>query len=198
MVFRIHRISSNFIQSLIVHYNCLQKVIAINNSRSLEFTGDGMVLEVGSKAPDFEGKSDRGINIKLYDLLKSSEVVLYFYPKDSTPGCTAEACSFRDNWEDITKTGATVIGVSTDSLESHKKFRDHYSLPFDLISDPEYRIGKMFGLRGLLIKPRVTFVIDRNGIIRHVYESQLNARNHVKEALSALKMIRGNENAGSS
>ncbi|MFG1519822.1 MAG: peroxiredoxin [Thermoplasmataceae archaeon] len=157
-----------------------------------------MVLEVGSKAPDFEGKSDRGINIKLYDLLKSSEVVLYFYPKDSTPGCTAEACSFRDNWEDITKTGATVIGVSTDSLESHKKFRDHYSLPFDLISDPEYRIGKMFGLRGLLIKPRVTFVIDRNGIIRHVYESQLNARNHVKEALSALKMIRGNENAGSS
>jgi len=157
-----------------------------------------MTLEVGSKAPDFEGKSDRGSNIKLYDLLKSSEVVLYFYPKDSTPGCTAEACSFRDNWEDITKTGATVIGVSTDSLESHKKFRDHYSLPFDLISDPEYRIGKMFGLHGLLIKPRVTFVIDRNGTIRHVYESQLNARNHVKEALSALKMIRGNENPGSS
>ena len=152
-----------------------------------------MTLEVGSDAPDFEGKTDKGTNVRLYDLLKSSEVVLYFYPKDSTPGCTAEACSFRDNWEDIQKAGAVVIGVSTDSLDSHKKFRDHYSLPFDLVSDPDYKIGKMYGLHGFIIKPRVTFVIDRMGKIRHVYESQLNAKNHVREALSALKSIQAGE-----
>lgn len=152
-----------------------------------------MTLEVGSVAPDFEGKTDKGTNVRLYDLLKSSEVVLYFYPKDSTPGCTAEACSFRDNWEDIQKAGAVVIGVSTDSLDSHKKFRDHYSLPFDLVSDPDYKIGKMYGLHGFIIKPRVTFVIDRGGKIRHVYESQLNAKNHVREALSALKSIHAGE-----
>ncbi|MGC8505512.1 MAG: peroxiredoxin [Thermoplasmata archaeon] len=152
-----------------------------------------MTLEAGSDAPDFEGKTDKGTNVRLYDLLQSSEVVLYFYPKDSTPGCTAEACSFRDNWEDIQKAGAVVIGVSTDSLDSHRKFREHYSLPFDLVSDPEYKIGKLYGLHGLIIKPRVTFVIDRKGKIRHVYESQLNAKNHVREALSALKSIRAGE-----
>jgi peroxiredoxin Q/BCP len=118
-------------------------------------------------------------------------VVLYFYPKDETPGCTAEACSFRDNWEEVKKYDAVVVGVSSDSVESHKQFKMRHSLPFTLVSDPDKNIRKLYDVKGSLMPPRVTFVIDKEGVIRHVYDSQLNATAHVKEALSALKKIVG-------
>jgi len=150
-----------------------------------------MALKVGSKAPDFEGLTDEGHRFKLYEVVGKKNVVLYFYPKDETPGCTAEACSFRDNWEEVKKYDAVVVGVSSDSVESHKQFKMRHSLPFTLVSDPDKNIRKLYDVKGSLMPPRVTFVIDKEGVIRHVYDSQLNATAHVKEALSALKKIVG-------
>ncbi|WP_126450308.1 peroxiredoxin [Sulfodiicoccus acidiphilus] len=148
-----------------------------------------MALKVGTRAPDFEGVTDSGEKFRLSDLIGKKHIVLYFYPKDDTPGCTAEACSFRDNWEEVKKYDAVVIGVSSDSVESHRQFKSKYSLPFTLISDTTKEIRKLYDVKGTLMPPRVTFVIDKDGIIRHVYDSQLNATAHVREAVNALKKI---------
>ncbi|OWP56526.1 MAG: peroxiredoxin [Thermoplasmatales archaeon B_DKE] len=149
-----------------------------------------MAIKVGEKAPDFKAVSDTGSSITLSDALKDGPVVLYFYPKDETPGCTTEACTFRDRWDDIKKLGATILGVSSDSLESHKKFKEKRNLPFTLLSDPDKSIRKLYGATGAILPPRITFVIDTDGTIRHVYNSQLNARNHAVEAINALNLIR--------
>ncbi len=148
-----------------------------------------MTLKVGDKAPDFTGLTDNGERINLSEKLKEGPVVLYFYPKDETPGCTAEACSFRDNWEDIRKLGATVLGVSSDSVESHKNFKSNRNLQFTLISDEKKEIRKAYGATATLIPPRVTFVIDKEGLIREVYNSQLNATHHVNVAVKSLKSL---------
>ncbi|MCL4411738.1 MAG: peroxiredoxin [Candidatus Thermoplasmatota archaeon] len=148
-----------------------------------------MTLKVGDKAPDFTGLTDSGERINLSEKLKDGPVVLYFYPKDETPGCTAEACSFRDNWEDIRKLGATVLGVSSDSVESHKNFKSNRNLQFTLISDEKKEIRKAYGATGTLIPQRVTFVIDKEGLIREVYNSQLNAAHHVNVALKSLRSL---------
>ncbi len=146
-----------------------------------------MPLRVGDKAPDFTGISDSGEKITLSEKLKEGPVVLYFYPKDETPGCVAEACAFRDRWEDVRKLGATILGVSSDSAESHKKFKANRNLQFTLIADEDKQIRKAYGATGTLIPPRITFVIDKQGNIREVYNSQLNASNHVEVALKSLK-----------
>ncbi|EQB65852.1 MAG: hypothetical protein AMDU3_IPLC00001G0018 [Thermoplasmatales archaeon I-plasma] len=146
-----------------------------------------MPLRVGDKAPDFTGISDSGEKITLSEKLKEGPVVLYFYPKDETPGCVAEACAFRDRWEDVRKLGATILGVSSDSAESHKKFKANRNLQFTLIADEDKQIRKAYGATGTLIPPRITFVIDKQGTIREVYNSQLNASNHVEVALKSLK-----------
>lgn len=154
-----------------------------------------MALKIGDKAPDFDAISDAGSTVTLSKTLKNGPVVLYFYPKDETPGCTAEACSFRDKWSDIKELGATVFGVSSDSVESHVKFKENRSLPFTLLSDPGKTIRKLYGATGTIIPPRVTFVIDSGGTIVHVYNSQMNARNHSTEAISALKKIAENNSS---
>ena len=146
-----------------------------------------MPLRVGDKAPDFTGISDSGERITLSEKLKEGPVVLYFYPKDETPGCVAEACAFRDRWEDVRKLGATILGVSSDSAESHKKFKANRNLQFTLIADEDKQLGKASGGTGTLIPPRITFVIDKQGMIKEVYNSQLNASNHVEVALKSLK-----------
>ncbi|MEM2056376.1 MAG: peroxiredoxin [Thermoplasmatales archaeon] len=148
-----------------------------------------MTLRVGDKAPDFTAISDDGTTVSLSDKLKEGPVVLYFYPKDETPGCGAEACAFRDNWEEIRKLGATVIGVSSDSVESHRQFKENRKLQFTLLSDPKKEIRKKYDATGSLLPPRITYVIDKNGIIREVYNSQLNATMHAQIALKALKSI---------
>lgn len=149
-----------------------------------------MVLNIGDVAPDFEAESDNGSVVKLSDVLKEKEVILYFYPKDETPGCVAEACSFRDEWESIKEMGAEVLGVSSDSTESHKKFKEHHNLQFTLLSDPRKEIRVKYDVRGSIIPPRTTFVISKDGKIAHVFNSQINARKHVVEALGALKKLR--------
>lgn len=144
-----------------------------------------MKLKVGDKAPDFEAEDDEGKRVKLSDFL-GKYVVLYFYPKDDTPGCRTEALSFKEKWDELTKMGVVVLGVSGDDINSHKKFKEKYGLPFKLLSDPDNKIRELYGAKGLLIPPRITFVIDKEGKITHIYSSQMNASNHVKEAMNAI------------
>lgn len=150
-----------------------------------------MPLKVGDQAPTFQATSDTGETVSLSDYIGKSSVVLYFYPKDETPGCTKEACSFRDSWDELSRLGAVVLGVSSDSVESHRAFRERHRLPFTLLSDPDKRIRSLYGVRGLLIPPRVTFVIGKDGRIVHVYSSQLEPEAHVKEAVRALQNAEG-------
>lgn len=155
-----------------------------------------MALNVGDSAPDFEAQSDSGSTLRLSDVLREKEVVLYFYPKDETPGCTAEACSFRDQWDDIRELGAEVIGVSSDSTETHKKFKEHHRLQFTLVSDQDKVIRRLYDVKGSILPPRTTFVISKDGKIVHVYNSQMNAKHHVEEALSALKKLKAADAGG--
>jgi thioredoxin-dependent peroxiredoxin len=146
-------------------------------------------LKVGDRAPLFEGVTDNDAKTVLGDVIGKSNIILYFYPKDMTPGCTAEACGFRDNWEKILSLGATVIGISSQNTESHREFKEKNSLPFPLISDSKGEIRKLYGATGFLVQPRVTFVIDKRGIIRYILNSQLNITKHINEALENLEKI---------
>src|SRR5271166_6434982 len=130
---------------------------------------------VGDLAPDFTLPSSTGEMVSLSDFRGKSEVVLFFYPKDDTPGCTAEACSFRDSHEAFREAGAEVIGVSSDSSDSHRKFAGRYGLPFRLLSDPKGELRSRFGVPKTLglLPGRVTYLIDRHGIVRHIFSSQL-------------------------
>ena len=154
-----------------------------------DFLGGGKSgIEAGQPAPDFELPDAEGKRIRLADFRGKKAVVLYFYPKDDTPGCTAEACSFRDSYEEFSDAGAEVIGVSSDSASSHAKFSKRHKLPFTLLSDAKGEVRKKYGVPATmgLLPGRVTFVIDRKGIVRHVFNSQLQATRHVSEALEAL------------
>lgn len=145
---------------------------------------------VGSIAPDFDLPDNNGDIIKLSQFRGKKNVVLFFYPKDFTGGCTAEACSFRDSYEDFTDAGAEVIGISSDDIISHRKFARQHKLPFLLLSDKNGKVKKLFGVKDNLfglLAGRVTFVIDKNGVIIKVFDSQVNFTAHSFEALDALK-----------
>ena len=122
-------------------------------------------------------------------------VVLYFYPKDETTGCIKEACTFRDNYEELTKLGAEVIGVSGQSVESHVSFASHYGLPFILLSDEGNKIRELYGVPSSMgiIPGRVTYIIDKKGMVRHIFNSQTQAQKHVEEAKKALLEIETEE-----
>lgn len=143
-------------------------------------------LAVGKPAPAFKAKAHDGTDIDLA-ALKGKKVVLYFYPKDETPGCTKEACSFRDAWTDLAKTGVVLVGVSTDTLESHTKFAEHHKLPFHLISDENGSIAKAYGVPnngGFL--GRQTFVIGKDGNLEKIYRS-VDVTKHASEILADVK-----------
>ncbi len=150
-----------------------------------------MALQTGDKAPDATLPDQTGTERKLSALWQKNTLVLYFYPKDETSGCTAEACSFRDSFEVFKEAGAQVAGVSDDSVASHKAFAEHHRLPFTLLSDKggvlrkAYQVSKTLGL----LNGRVTFVIDKTGIIRHTFNSQIQAKRHVDEALGVVKTL---------
>ena len=148
-------------------------------------------LQIGDFAPDFTLKDQHGDIIRLSDFRHKSKVVLYFYPKDDTPGCTAEACSFRDNYSDFMDAGAEVIGVSSDDSASHFKFAAKFHLPFTLLSDAGAKVRKLYNVPNsyVFIPGRVTFIIDKEGVIRHIFNSQLNATRHVEEAMKVLEHI---------
>jgi peroxiredoxin Q/BCP len=146
---------------------------------------------VGSKAPDFTLPSQSGETVSLRDFLGQKPVVLFFYPKDDTPGCTKQARAFRDGYEEFGKLDVEVIGISSDSVESHKGFAEKYSLPFLLLSDEEGKVRKLYRVPNTfgLLPGRVTYVVDEEGTVRHVFASQLGVEKHVEEALEALGSI---------
>ncbi|MFN3909448.1 MAG: peroxiredoxin [Flavobacterium sp.] len=150
-----------------------------------------MALKVGDKVPEFTAKDQHGNLFNSGDVIGKKGVVLYFYPKDDTPGCTAQACSFRDQYEDFLLLNAEVIGVSGDNEKSHQKFAQKYRLPFTLLSDSNKELRKLFGvptnLLGLL-PGRVTYVIDQNGIIRMIFDHMM-AQKHLPKALEQIKLL---------
>ena len=152
---------------------------------------DNRPVAVGDRAPDFTLPDQNGKPVTLSDLLGKRAVVLYFYPKDETRGCTAEACGFRDSYEVFSEAGAEVIGVSSDSVESHQKFAQHHRLPFTLLSDAHSALRKRYGVPTTLgmIPGRVTYIIDRHGIVRHIFSSQIQVEKHISEALETLRLL---------
>jgi peroxiredoxin Q/BCP len=153
------------------------------------------MLGEGITVPDFTLKSDGGQSISLSDF-RGQKVVLYFYPKDDTPGCTKEACSFRDDYSDIAATGTRVIGISPDTVQSHVKFKSKYDLPFTLLSDPEHCVADMFGAWGekhnygktYMGIIRSTFILDEQGKIVKVFP-KVKPENHSQEVLAALAAL---------
>jgi peroxiredoxin Q/BCP len=143
------------------------------------------MLKVGILAPDFEAISDDGNKIRLSQF-RGKYIILYFYPKDESPGCTVEACSFRDNWDEIKKYDAVIIGVSSDSVDSHKKFKEKHSLPFILVSDENKKIRELYDAKGFLLPSRITYIIDKEGKIAFAYNSQFKASEHVKKVIEFL------------
>ena len=145
-------------------------------------------LKVGDHAPQFSAQAHDGSTVRLADYLGRQAVVVFFYPQDNTPVCTAEACAFRDAYEDFVGAGAIVIGVSGDSLTSHQAFAAQRRLPFLLLSDADGALRRAFGVpRTLGLFPgRVTYVIDKDGIVRHVFNAPLAAGQHVREALQVV------------
>jgi peroxiredoxin Q/BCP len=150
-------------------------------------------VEAGKKAPDFTLPADDGSKIKLSSL-RGNPVVLYFYPRDDTPGCTREACAFRDRKKEMAKLGATVLGVSTDSVESHVKFRDKYNLNFPLLADTQHKVSEKygawrekvrFGKKSMGIQ-RSTFLIDADGKLQKVWKS-VKVDGHDDQVIKALK-----------
>ncbi|HKE88970.1 MAG TPA: peroxiredoxin [Gemmatimonadales bacterium] len=148
-------------------------------------------VQVGQAAPDFTAPRTGGGELRLSDLKGKNAVVLFFYPKDESLGCTAEACAFRDSYDIFVDAGAEVVGVSSDSVDSHERFAEHHELPFVLISDTGGVIRRLYGVKAKLgiLPGRVTFVIDKNGIVRHVFSSQTDAVRHVEEALRTITSV---------
>ncbi|WP_296686461.1 peroxiredoxin [Flavobacterium sp.] len=150
-----------------------------------------MAIAVGDVVPHFSAIDAQGTLFDSASVVGKKPVVLYFYPKDNTPGCTAEACSFRDQYEDFLDLGAEVIGISSDGLASHQKFTAQYQLPFLLLSDTDKKIRKLFGVPTAflgLLPGRVTYVIDAKGVVQMVFNSML-AGQHIPKALEAVKKI---------
>lgn len=143
-----------------------------------------MKLNIGDKAPDFELPSTGGGTFRLSESLRDGTLVLYFYPKDFTTGCTREACGFRDEFADLTESRLRVFGISTDTMESHDRFRAAHNLPFELLSDSDGKVSRLFGVYNSLFKVanRVTFIIDADGKIVSVTKNMFSPKVHIRAA----------------
>src|SRR5881397_1118101 len=137
------------------------------------------MLAVGTAAPDFMASDQHGTEVRL-SAWRGKWIVLYFYPKDETVGCTAEACAFRDNLQSLSELGAEVVGVSVQDVDSHRRFAMHHGLNFRLIADPEKRVTRLYEALGILgIAKRVTYLIDPQGVVRDAHRSEIDPRGHV-------------------
>lgn len=148
------------------------------------------MLSTGEKAPEIELVAANGKTVRLSDY-SGKKLVVFFYPKDDSPGCTREACQFRDAYDDFTEAGAEVIGISSDSTASHEAFGKKHGLPMTLLSDPKGSARKSFGVGSTLgiLPGRATFVIDREGVVRNAFSSQLRFGKHVEDALAVVKSL---------
>ncbi len=148
-------------------------------------------MQQGEHVPDFTAKDQTGTSVTLSDLLAKGPLVLFFYPKAFTPGCTQESCHFRDMYGEIQAAGGHAVGVSADSVDQQAKFAGTYSFPFPLLSDEDHEIAKLFGIKrkGFLPAKRTTFVIDRDGTVRGVIASELNMDTHADRAIALLREL---------
>ena len=149
-------------------------------------------LEIGSFTPDFELPDQDGQPFRIKQHLGNKNLVIFFYPKDETHGCTMEACTFRDAYEDFKEYNAEIIGISNDWTESHRRFADNHRLPFTLLSDPDGKVRNLFGVpRSFLglLPGRTTYIINKEGRIVHIFNNQVDARKHVEIALEILKKL---------
>ena len=149
-------------------------------------------IKVGSCIPKFELKDQYGTNFNIDSVLGQKNIVIYFYPKDDSPGCTKEACSFRDQYEDFKEADALVIGISSQSVESHLNFANKHNLNYTLLSDPGNKIRKLFGVPSNffgLIPGRVTYVVNKEGKVVYLFNSQIMSEKHVTESLQILKTM---------
>ncbi len=147
-------------------------------------------IEVGSDVPEFMLADQNGKMFSISSVKGEKNLVIYFYPKDDTPGCTTEACSFRDQYKLFNEADALIIGISGQSVESHKKFADKYNLDFTLLSDEGNKVRKLFGVpSGFLglLPGRVTYVVDKSGKVVYIFNSQVQTQRHVDESLRILK-----------
>ena len=148
-----------------------------------------MKIQIGAKIPNFSAIDTNGATFESETVLGKKAIVLYFYPKDDTPGCTIQACTFRDQYEDFVDLGAEIIGVSSDSVTAHQKFVKKYNLPFILLSDSDKKLRKLFevpnDLFGLL-PGRVTYVINKEGVLEYIFDS-MTAKSHITKALAILR-----------
>lgn len=150
-----------------------------------------MRVKVRDKAPDFTLSSQRGERVTLSQFFGKKNIVLYFYPKDETRGCTREACEFRDKYEVFKDLGAEVIGISSDDVESHESFAIRHNLPFILLSDKDKNVRKLYGVPSTfgVIPGRVTYIIDKAGIVKHIFSSQFQPQKHIRESIDVLKKL---------
>jgi peroxiredoxin Q/BCP len=151
-----------------------------------------MAIQIGDKCPSFSLPDQNGNILHIDDLIGKRLLVIYFYPKDETSGCTAEACSFRDHYEDFTALGCEVIGISSDSISSHEQFASRHRLNFTLLADTKKEVRKLFGVPANLfglIPGRVTYIIDKQGIVRSIHNSHMNATGHIAAAKEAIETI---------
>lgn len=149
-------------------------------------------LQVGDKVPEFTLEDHNGNELAIMDYVGPGPLVIYFYPKDDTPGCTREACSFRDQFAEFEDFGATIFGISADSPSSHRNFKAKYNLPYTLLSDQGKEVQKLFGVKKNflgLVDGRSTYVIDKKGVIVHIFNSQFQPKKHISESLEILKQL---------
>lgn len=148
-------------------------------------------VAIGDLPPDFALKDQNGATVRLSDFRAKRNVIVYFYPADYSPGCTTEACAFRDSFESFNNADAEVIGISSDSVDSHKGFTTKHNLPFTLLSDDSNGVAKAWGVPMPLgfLRGRTTYIIDKAGVVRHVFNDLLNGAKHVGVALEILKTI---------
>lgn len=153
------------------------------------------MLKIGQTAPDFETRLDDGSPFRLSDLRSEKNVVLYFYPADFTGGCTAQACSFRDNYDVVSRHDAMIVGVSSDSPDSHRSFREKHSLGFPLIADEDRRIAGLYEVKSSLpkIRPRITYVIDKQGVIRAAFRHDIAIGRHLSDTLATLEQLQATQ-----
>lgn len=148
-------------------------------------------IEIGQNIPRFELKSQTGDVVRSDDLLGKGPVVIYFYPKDHTPGCTTEACAFRDHYEQLKEAGAEVVGISSDDVDTHRGFASKHRLPFVLLADDDNSVREQFGVHKHMgmIPGRETFIVDSNGVVVHHFRGLLNAVGHVQQAVRIVESL---------
>lgn len=150
------------------------------------------MLQKGDLLPDITLEDQNGHQVSLISFKGEKPLVIYFYPKDNTRVCTAQACGFRDNYEAFQEVGAEVIGISRDSISSHKKVSENRNLPFILLSDPKKIALNAFGVPSLLfglLPGRVTFIVNKEGVIEHTFRADFSANSHIEEALKVLRNL---------